>query len=225
MRHIAVRTVTATAVAVLPLLVAGSAAHAGGPTNDHLAKNAHVSWVDRGGVPGLFGGNVHRGVVFVGDDAATPGTDDVFGRIEDWRCPAGVLPPEVFVVDEEGPTPGPCTFRGARELEVPDAVATFRGTTGGAHLTGTARAADVYGAAPAVRMPVDLTFRGLRPVERHVSVDSWVEDDGTKVTVRTTQTSRAAAVHGRVGSIRIGDERSDVVVGRLSSDQAVFTRS
>ncbi|GAA5020082.1 hypothetical protein GCM10023258_08420 [Terrabacter aeriphilus] len=224
MRHLAVRTVTAAAAAVLPLLAASSAAHAGGPRDDYLAKNAYVSWVDRGAVPGLFGGNVHRGVVSVGDDASTPGTDDVSARIEDWRCPTGVLPPEIFVVDEEGPTPGPCTFRGARELEIPGAVATFRGTAA-AHLTGTARATDVYGAAPAVRMPVDLTFRGLRPVDRDVHVDSWVEDDGTKVTVRTTDTSRTAAVRGRVGSIRIADERSDVVEGQLSSHQAVFTRS
>jgi hypothetical protein len=225
MRHITRRAVSAAVIAAAPLVAAASTAHAGGPTQDSLSRTAHVEWVDRGSVPGLFGGNVHRGVISVTDDASTRGTDSFTGRIEDWRCPAGVVPPELFLVDEPGPTPGPCAFRGARDLDVPSGLATFGGSISAAHLTGTARATNVYGSGPAVRMPVDLRFRGLAPVEQDVLVDSWVDDDGTTVTLRTTLTSRGAAVHGRVGSIGVGDERTDLVDGRLSSQQDVITRS
>lgn len=224
-RTLAARSLVAAAFAVAPVLVMTSTAHAGGARQNTDFRDASVNWVERGSLPGLFGGNVHRGVVFVSDDLLTPGVDTMTGRIEDWRCPAGVVPPELYVVEEPESAPTPCTFRGARELTFADGSATFRRDLTGARVTGTSRATDVAGARAAVSLPVDLTFRGLRPVERTEWVDSFVDDDGSTVTHRITLASRPASVRGRVGSDRLGDERTDVVVGRLHSQKDEITRS
>lgn len=219
------------AVAVLgavPLVAAGSTAQAGGAVDDYYFKTTHAQWLERGASP-LVGGNVHRGVVYGFLDVYgqqpnpdAPATPKLSGRIEGWQCPTGVQPPKLFAGGQSGATP--CRPTGVRDLSFPRAgEVTLAPRLVSGHVHGIAVAIDPTGARGPVRVPVDLALTGTGSIETSVNVQTWTED-GVQVTNRTTYRNRDADVRGKVGADVVGDERSDLTYGTLSTQRAEFTR-
>lgn len=225
MRKNIIRVATIAVLGVAPLVAATTSAQAGGAGDDYFVKTATTEWLDRGSVPGLLGGNVHRGVISTSDDQATPGWDNLNGWLEAWTCPAGAPVPPLFSRDDPEAPPTTCTFQGARELTFSSGAVTYGKKLRSAHITGTAIAADPSGTNPAVLLPVDVTLRAEGRAETYVDVNRYVEDDGTKVTIRSTIVHRTATVSGTVGTLGLGDEASDVTESDISSQQEVFRRS
>lgn len=220
-----IRAAAVIAVGALSLTMAGTAAQAGGAKQDRLEKRAGTVWVDRGPVTALFGGNVHRGVISTADDVSTLGFGYLDGRLEAWSCPAGVTVPELYSHGEPEAPPTECVYRGARELSFRGATVTYGKNLSSARITGTAIARDPSGLRLTVRLPVDITLQSEGPTHQDVSVERYVEEDGTRVTHRSTITTRPATVSGRVGPIGLGDERSDITESDVSSQRDVFLRS
>ncbi|OFE15277.1 hypothetical protein BA895_05890 [Humibacillus sp. DSM 29435] len=219
------RIATVAALGVTPVIVSTSAADAGGASENYYVKRADTTWVDRGPVTALFAGNVHRGVISTADDVSTPGFDYLDGRIEAWSCPSGATVPQLYSHGEPEAPATECLYRGARELSFRGAKVTYAKNLTSAHITGTATAQDVTGVRPSVRLPVNITLTAVGRADTDVSLDRFVDEDGTKVTHRSTMVMRTATVSGSVGPILLGDEPSDVTESGLSSQQDLFRRS
>ena len=218
------RIIATALLTIAPIAALAPAAQAGGATGDRFEKDASISWVERGATSALFGGNAHRGVVSASDDQSTPQLDQIDGLIEDWTCPAGAPVPELFIHEDPDAPATRCTYLGTRELAFSGAVVSFSPRLASAHVTGTAVGTDPTGTRSAVRLPVDLTLRAQGTAVRTAFTDRYVDADGTRVTHRYVEVNREAAATGTVGTTRLGDEASDVVVAQIASEQDVFTR-
>jgi hypothetical protein len=142
-------------------------------------------------------------VVAATDDLATTGLDAPSGRIEAWTCPDGVEPPALYEVGDPEAPPTPCTFVGARDLELGSGVLSVRAGLVGARLTGSAQAIDPDGGAGPVAMDIDLTFLATGRLVTDTSTHRWVDESG-RHSIRTTVALRDARASGSVGAVAVG---------------------
>ncbi|MGW5242123.1 hypothetical protein ACWEOW_24600 [Monashia sp. NPDC004114] len=204
MRTSTIRWLCTAGIGALPILALSSPAHAGGAISDQDLRMAYVQWLDTGGVPGMLGGNVYRGVVAATDDLATPGLDAPSGRLEAWTCPPGVEPPALGEVGNPEAPPTECAFEGARDLDLDSGVLSVRPALTGARLVGSARAIDPAGVAGPTAVGIDLTFTATSPLVTDTLTNHWVDETGRPHTARVTVARRDAQATGWVGSVAVG---------------------
>ncbi|GAA6525221.1 hypothetical protein [Intrasporangium sp. DVR] len=214
------RVLAAAALCAAPLIGSATLASAGGGPGDTTLTNGTGSWLEIGPVPGLLDGNVHRGGVAFLDDADPQRQDFRDGRIEDWTCPDGVLPPALYAIEDPESFPGTsCTLERVLHLDLDDTTVTVGDRLSGARITGTAHVNDEAGHV-VTSVPVDLAFEADGAARRQTDVFRFQDENGNWLTDRMVFTTRAAQLAGTVGTIGVGDGAGDATQGILSTQES-----
>lgn len=213
------RIAAVAALGLAPIVVTTGAANAGGAPDNYKLHGAETRWLERGPVPGLLKGNVHRGSLHTVSNQANPEVFETTGFLEAWNCPKGVQPPPLHTANTPDQPTSRCTFTGSRTLTFASPSLAVGKGLATAHVTGVATARDSSGVEAPVRLRVNVSWHATAPADRETIVMHDEDDNGNPVVRRVTYLSRTSTVSGHVGAIGLGDERSDVTVSRISSQQ------
>lgn len=195
---LALLTTLGLGVAAVPAQGAGSSSQR---TSGTLAD---LDWLEVGGLPGVEG-NIHLGYLSV--QAASDGTVQVFGWVDDLECEPGFVP--------EGPGGGhggeeefPCEGVGSRVIDGGDVRLTVGKKFATSRLTGTLQVSDHDGTGlgnPAV----DITLTGVGSTYSGSDRGRYSEASGPAYSYRFSSVRRTATVQGRIGPMVFDDEAGE----------------
>ena len=204
------------ALAAAPVL-AGTAAPAAAATDSYLSRTtgfvAATTWtqvLDLGAY-----GNVHVGDLQAFETRV--GFADVFSFIQDFRCPAGELPPTGHGEEDEE---GGCEFVGSRLLKGQDVPFTVTRKAATATLKGTLvakTAGDPHtgeGGTTLGRVPANFTWTSVSAPARVRSTYTY-QEDGETMSETYRATSRRTTMSGQLGPMLFQQAAS--AEGRLES--------
>lgn len=216
------RVIAAAAICAVPLVASAPFAHAGGGAGETTLTHGTGSWLEVGTVPGLLAGNIHRGGVSFLDDADPTREDYRSGRIEDWTCPTGVVPPALYAIEDPETFPGTaCTLEGVLELDLSSTSVSVDERLSMARISGSAVVRQTGGAV-VTTIPIDIALEADGAPRRHTDVYRFQDDSGTWITDRTVITSRSAVMAGSLGTIGIADEPDDVTEATLGRQETTI---
>lgn len=209
------RVAAATAAATLAISVGATTlpAHAGSMYfSKSSGTTAGASWLEVGTLPGPVQGNAHVGFLFVED--LGKGKARVFGGVEDYECPDGVLPDGGGGHVEEPPQEPGCEFVDFRFIEGGNITFKMDRKFTSASLTGTL---NVFGHdGPAGTPAVNMTWTGIGSSYKSTNTYSYTDEFGTYRS-RYSFSGRQADVEGNIGPMVFDDEPGEYSSAEMGS--------
>lgn len=217
------KLLTILSAVLVAAVVATTAATAAQPErfrSDSRGVNAYWTQVDGPPAAGQQFGNVHAG--WLDAYETSRGSADVYVYVDDFSCPAGVLPQDGWGHEGEEPTGEFCTYIGSRwgegyglamTVDRKLTAATLRGTVTMSAAGGHGEPGDVLG-----RPTVDITLRGQGQLAR--SAGTWRSNDGgSRFFDRYTTQFRTATVSGNIGPMGFDPALSG---GQIQTSTSMF---
>lgn len=206
----AVPTAITTGLMAASLLTATAVPAAAGSTYSYRANGRAVSasWMQIDAGPDATPGNAHLG--YLGAEESTRGTAYVWGYIQDFDCPDGVLPTHGHGGhgEDEEPAPEPtCEHVGVRWIDGANLTFSMDKKLNTAKLVGNVTVSDGHGSGPTGTPGVNMTWTGTGDTFTSSYTTRWREG-GSSGSDSYRSTSRNAVVSGSLGPMGFDPDRS-----------------
>jgi hypothetical protein len=226
MKMLVKAAIASSAVSMLVLATAGQAVAADRWTYRSTNTSASTTWIEFGSLPGGVLGNAHVGFLEVYSSGSNA---EVYGKVRDWTCPEGELPPEGgggHGEFEEEPPPTNCELHSERFIYAyGDEVAfSMDRKLGSATLTGVLNVED-HATGSGGQPPVNITWTGIGDMATYSNSGKYTEGGSTTYWKESGTSRQAVIADGSfIGAMGFTDDADDVSDGYMSTSK-IYERS